>query len=74
MVKAIREIVRPVNKKIIISLGNDCNESDEYEVIVFPVQNKDRKKMKNKSKFLDLAGKIDIDWEAINELREKSIL
>ena len=71
--KAIRKIVKPVNNKIIITL-KDNNEADEYEVIILPVENKNNQKIKSKKKFLDLAGKINIDGKTISKLREKSIL
>ncbi|HOM09396.1 MAG TPA: hypothetical protein PLO73_04700 [Spirochaetota bacterium] len=71
--KAIRKIVKPVNNKIIITL-KDNNEADEYEVIILPVENKNNQKIKSKKKFLDLAGKINIDSKTISKLREKSIL
>ncbi|HOJ29871.1 MAG TPA: hypothetical protein PL059_12435 [Spirochaetota bacterium] len=71
--KAIRKIVKPVNNKIIITL-KDNSEADEYEVIILPVENKNNQKIKSKKKFLDLAGKINIDSKTISKLREKSIL
>ncbi|GAB4221280.1 MAG: hypothetical protein Kow00102_15750 [Spirochaetota bacterium] len=71
--KAIRKIVKPVNNKIIITL-KDNNEADEYEVIILPVENKNNQKIKSKKKFLDLAGKINIDGKTISKLREKSII
>lgn len=72
--KAMREIVKPKNNKIIITLEDNYNEADEYEVIILPVENKNSQKIKSKKKFLDLAGKINIDSEAISKLREKSII
>jgi len=71
--KAIRKIVKPVNNKIIITL-KDNSEADEYEVIILPVENKNNQKIKSKKKFLDLAGKINIDSKTISKLREKSII
>jgi len=71
--KAIRKIVKPVNNKIIITL-KDNSEADEYEVIILPVENKNNQKIKSKKKFLDLAGKINIDGKTISKLREKSII
>jgi len=72
--KAMREIVKPINNKIIITLEDNYNEADEYEVIIIPLGNKNNRKIKSKKKFLDLAGKINIDSKAISKLREKSII
>lgn len=72
--KAMREIVKPIKNKIIITLEDNYNEADEYEVIILPVENKNSQKIKSKKKFLDLAGKINIDSKAISKLREKSII
>ncbi len=51
---AIREIVKPKNKKIIVDLGDDFSDEYEYEVIIFPIKNK--KKIHNKNR-RDLYGK-----------------
>ncbi|HCL57491.1 MAG TPA: hypothetical protein DHW82_10850 [Spirochaetia bacterium] len=67
---AIREMVKPINHKIIIELPKNFREDDEYEVIILSKEDKKNKK----EKFFNLAGNIDIDDKAVNQLREDSIL
>lgn len=67
---AIREIVKPINHKIIIELPKEYSEEIEYEVIILT----NDVKQNAKEKFLNLAGKINFDEKAVNQLRKDSIL
>mgnify|MGYP000023542534 CR=1 FL=1 len=67
---AIRRIVKPINKKIIIDLPKNFSEDAEYEVIILENEVKKGKK----DKFFSLVGNIDIDEKAIYQLRKDSIL
>ncbi len=73
---AIREIVKPVNRKIIIELPGGFSEEDEYEVIILNLNEKQQNIKNNtaKDKFFSLAGNIDIDEKAVNKLRDDSVL
>ena len=70
----VREIVKPVNHVITINLPEGFTSTEEVEVIILPILKENSRKEIRVEKFINLAGKIEIDENAVNGLRENSLL
>ncbi|HRX16759.1 MAG TPA: hypothetical protein P5123_10630 [Spirochaetota bacterium] len=70
----VREIVKPINHVITINLPEGFTSNEEVEVIILPILKENSRKEIRVEKFLNLAGKIEIDENAVNGLRENSLL
>jgi hypothetical protein len=66
----LREIVVSSDNKLIIELPKGFKNNAEYEVIIIPREDRQQKL----HRFFDLAGKIDIDEEAVRQLRDGSMI
>ncbi len=72
--QAIREVIEVKSNKFTFDLPDDFI-SKKIEIIILPYETKvqDKEKFAKKA-FLDLAGKIDIDENAVSQLRQNSII